>query len=148
MQLSRFSRRYVLVAAVVFAVAAVLAWSTASGRSAGPNPAVTFSTVPAAKLAVAGITLSAPSGPTPSAADGDAAATAASLDYGGRSILESHYAHCTDTQSVPALSEDCWAISLDPSGLSASGPVDQQATYLLVLIDPTTDKFIEGADGH
>ena len=143
-------RRYLLLAVLVVAVGAALAWSSASGRSAGPGPSVTFSTVPAAKMAVNGITLSTALNATPSAAAGDAAANAASSDFGGRSVLEYHYAHCVDDQSVPGLSEDCWAVSLDPSGISSDGPPSaepQQANYLLVLINPTNDKFIESAEG-
>ena len=65
-------------------------------------------------------------------------------------MLEYHYAHCADEQSPAGLSEDCWAVSLDPSGLTSHGPpgaVPQQFTYLLVLLDPTDDKFIEAATG-
>jgi hypothetical protein len=151
MQLRRIRRRYLVLPVMLVAAGLALALSTSIGRSSGPNPSVTFSTVPAAKMAVAGIILSAPQGATPSAAAGDAAAAAASGDFGGRSVLEYHFAHCVDDQSVPGLSEDCWAVSLDPTGISSNGPPSatpqQQATYLLVLIDPTNDKFIESASG-
>jgi len=148
----RFSkRRYLALAMVVIAAGAVLALSIPSGRSSGPNPAVSFSTIPAEKLAVNGIILSAAQGAMASDASGGAAAEAASSALGGRAILESHYAHCVDTQRVPAVSEDCWAVSLDPQGITSNPPPGapvQQATYVLVLIDPANDSVIEVAEGR
>lgn len=151
MQLRRINRRYLsLLVAVVVVAGAVLAWSSARGRSSGPNPTVTFSTVSAATLATAGVALNAPATATPSAAAANAAEAAATSAYGGRAVLESHYAHCVITRSVPAVSKDCWAVSLDPSGMSADGPPEappQQFTYLLVLIDPSTNKLILAVSG-
>jgi hypothetical protein len=136
----------VSLAVVAVGAAAAFSWPSAP-RASSP---VIFSTVPAAKLALAGIALTEPGGPTPSAAAGDAAAAAASKDAGA-SVLEYHYAHCVDSQSAnPHIDEDCWAVSLDPTGLRSSGPPGspaQKATYNLVLIDPANDKFIEGANG-
>ncbi|MDX6480687.1 MAG: hypothetical protein QOG85_1197 [Gaiellaceae bacterium] len=110
-----------------------------------------FSTIPAAKLAPAGITLTAPEGPIPSSAAGETAAKAASNESGGRAVLEYHYAHCVDSQSAnPHVDEDCWAVSLDPTGVVSNPPPGrpaQTATYSLLLIDPANDKFIEWADG-
>lgn len=152
MRLTPARRRYLALAILTVAVAAtVLALSIPSSRSSGPNPAVSFSTIPPVKLAQNGIILSAAQGAAPSDASGQAAATAASGDFGGRSILEYHYAHCVDTQRVPAISEDCWAVSLDPTGITSNPPPGhplQFATYDLVLINPTNDKLIEAAEGR
>ena len=140
-------RSYLIVVAVALMAGAVLAWTNATGQSsAGPTP-VKFSTVSDEMLVGTGLNFSTPESGKPSAAAADAATSAASKAYGGRAVLESRYAHCVDTQSVPVLSQDCWAVSLDPSGLSSNGPEDVKAKYFLVLIDPETGKVIEGADG-
>lgn len=88
--------------------------------------------------------------PTPSAAAGRAAARAAGKEFGGRKVLEYHYVHCADGQSVGLLDEDCWAASLDPAGMGSNGPpgsAEQNASYLLVFIDPGNDSFIEAQSG-
>lgn len=117
------------------------------------SSAVTFNAVSAGKLAAGGITLSAPqsAGSAASTTAGEAAAAAASSALGGRTVQEYHHAHCVDTQKVPALNEDCWAVSLDPSGLTSNPPpgfAAQQASYLIALIDPATQTFIESMDGN
>jgi hypothetical protein len=135
-----------VVALVVAVLGAPFAWWYVNRQPAQ----VTFSTVSAGKLAVVGIALTVPAGQTPSAAAGHAAAAAASKAFGGKAVLEYHYAHCVDTQSAPHVNEDCWAVSLDPSGLGSGGPrgaEPQGATYLLVLVDPATDTVIRAADG-
>lgn len=152
-------RRVLLVFfAVLVAVSGAVAFKSAKTGRSSTTPTVPFSTVSAAKLAVGGISLSPPqSNVSPSAADGQAAAAAASTFYGGRNVLEYHFVHCVDAQKAPVLSQDCWAVSLDPTGLGFSGPegpstnqqasTTQQASYLLVLIDPATDSFIEAQSG-
>ena len=122
------------------AAGAVFAFTTASAQS---GTAVTFATIPTQKLAAVGVTLSAPQGPIPSAAAGEAAAIAATRALGNK-VLEYHYAYCTDSET--ALAEDCWAVSLDPEGLRGGGTpliVPSPATYLLIFIDPATDAEIE-----
>lgn len=146
-------RRSVGIFFVVLAVASgVVALETATAGKSSTTPSVPFTTVSAAKLALGGITLSPPQNTAaPTAADGQAAAAAASKFYGGRTVLEYHFVHCVDTQKAPALSQDCWAVSLDPTGIAFDGPegssTSQDASYLLVLIDPATDSFIEGQSG-
>lgn len=139
-------RRYLIAAAVVLAVGATFAFATSSARSGN---AVAFTTIPAQKLVAGGIGLASPQGSIPTAAAGDAAAKAASQAFGGETVLEYHYAYCTDSQAVPPLAENCWAVSLDPSGLAGGGTPHtgpaSKASYLLVLIDPATDAMIEGA---
>lgn len=139
-----------LVIGVSFATA--LAGGAKNVRSAGTPLAVPFNAVSTAKLAAAGITLSVPqsAGPAASTTAGEGAAAAASRALDGRTVREYHYAHCVDTQKVPALDQDCWAVSLDPSGLTSNPPpgfAAQQATYLIALIDPATQTFIESVDG-
>ena len=126
------------------AAGAVFAFTTASAQS---GTAVTFTTIPAQKLGAVGIVLTAPQGPTPAAAAGEAAASEATKALGNK-VLEYHYAYCTDSET--ALAEDCWAVSLDPSGLGGGGGTPHTGTpspasYLLVFIDPGTDAMIEGA---
>src|SRR5258706_12852298 len=99
--------RYAALGIVVAVSATVLALGIPSGRSLGPSPGVSFSTIPAAKLAQNGITLSAAQGAAASAASGQAAAKAASADFSGRSILEYRYVHCVHTER--SLGQDCWA---------------------------------------
>ena len=138
---------------VVIGVAIVFALSANNGHSASNPPAVTFSTVPATKLALGGIALSVSTAAVTNSASqsaGAAAAAAASKDFEGRKILEYHYAHCVDTQRVPALSQDCWAVSLDPTGLASNPPAGvptQPFSYLVVLVDPVTDQTIESVSG-
>ena len=98
-------RTLALALAVVVTAATAFAWSSASGGQS----AVTFSTIPAAKLAIAGLTLSSPTGRM-----------------------------------------DCWAVSLDPTGMSSDGPPEspsQRFTYDLVLVDPKNDRPVRGYSG-
>jgi hypothetical protein len=141
-------RRYATLGGAIAVGVAVAALTAAGGNSTGAP--VTVSTVSAATLANGGITLTAPQASSPTVAAGDAAATAASNTYGGREVLEYHFAHCVDSESVPALDEDCWAVSLDPGDLASSPPrgfSGKQFSYLLVLIDPANDKLIEAQSG-
>ena len=66
------------------AAGAVFAFTTASAQS---GTAVTFTTIPAQKLGAVGIVLTAPQGPTPAAAAGEAAAIAATRALGNK-VLE------------------------------------------------------------
>lgn len=131
---------------MVVAAGVAFALATSSARSGGSGPGL-FSTIPTGKLAAGGITLTAPHGSTPSAAAGRAAARAAGRAFGEK-LLEYHYAYCSDTQHVPPLAQDCWAVSLDPSGHGGGGAPQtgppSAATYLFVLVDPSTDAVIEG----
>ena len=87
---------------------------------------------------------------TRSAASGRAAARAASRQFGGQKVLEYHYVHCLDP---PGVDEDCWAVSLDPSGPTLNGPAlpgqpaPPKPTYLVVLIYPIGHEFVEAAQG-
>ncbi|HEY3461975.1 MAG TPA: hypothetical protein VGK62_00800 [Gaiellaceae bacterium] len=66
----------------------------------------------------------------------------------GRKVLEYHYVHCVD---APGVDEDCWAVSLDPSGLTGNGGrpgiAPQEASDLMVLIYPMGDEVIETQQG-
>jgi hypothetical protein len=62
---------------------------------------------------------------------------------GTQLALEVHYQHCTDTwQTTPALSEDCYAVSLDPVGVagempgSLAGP-PPTPTWAVALVSPS-----------
>ena len=139
-----------LVAAVVVVAGVAFAWPTARDRS---SP-VSFSTVYAAKLAQSGMFLSPPTGPTPSAAAGEAMAAAVSKRL-GRKVLEYHYVHYDrfnavphPAHAVPRLSRDCWAVSLDPSGMSSMwGSPPQHMTYWLVMVGPKSYPLIGSVSG-
>lgn len=138
-------RRLVLAAGVVVAAGVAFALAMSSTR-AGSARSITFATTSPQKLAAGGISLSAPHGSLLSAAAGEAAAGVASRDFGGDKVLEYHYAYCLDTQDVPSIAEDCWAVSLDPSGLEGGGTPStgppSPASYLLALVNPATDTVL------
>jgi len=136
----RSRRRYVtVVAAIATLVVAPSAWAIHHLWSTS-------------QAAASGITLSAPETPTPSTGDANAAVNAATSWYPDHAVVSHQFAHCIDVQSVPRLNEDCWAVFLDPGNEMGNGPfgpgsTSQRATYLLVLVDPSTDKVIEAASG-
>lgn len=117
---------------------------TSSVFSAGSSTAGTgpLSSVPASELATGGITL-APPQPTSSAQSQAISASqaeqAASAKFGDAAVLDATYADCQAPTS-PALSGNCWAISLDPgvAGPSTAGT----PKWFVVLVDPTTGKPI------
>lgn len=134
----RSRRRYLaVVAAIATLVLAPSAWAIDQLWSAS-------------QAAASGITLSAPQTPTPSAADAEAAIAAASRAYSDYPLKSYRFAHCVDDQRAPRLDQDCWAVFLNPEGETSSGPAgsqSQKATYLLVLVDPSTDQVIEADSG-
>ena len=97
-----------------------------------------------------GITLTTPETPTPPAAEANAAVAAATHAYPDHPVVSYQFAHCVDSQRVPRLDEDCWAVFLNPGNEMSSGPPgskSQKATYLLVLVNPSTDQVIEADSG-
>jgi hypothetical protein len=145
--MGRVKRRYLVAVGAVVAAGVALPLAFMLTRSGGAAPGI-FRTVSVTKLAVGGLRLSAPRSARPSAAAGRAAARAASKQFDDRKVLEYHYVHCVDP---PGVDEDCWAVSLDPSGLygngGSSGIAPQKASYLVVLIYPVGDAFIEAQQG-
>ncbi|MGH3009672.1 MAG: hypothetical protein ACRDLM_09770 [Gaiellaceae bacterium] len=82
---------------------------------------------------------------------GQNAAATASQGYGGRSVLDKQYVHCVEPGLVPPVSQDCWVVALDTTGMTTDPPVgsgihSRQLAYFFVLIDPATGKAI-GAQG-
>lgn len=149
MRARRSRRRYAFAAALIVAlVVAPTAWAIQHYWTSS-------------QLAENGITLSAPVTAVP--ANGQTAADTASHDFDNRKVISYEFKHCVDVQRVPPVNQDCWAVFLDPShGAVSGGPryypsttrshastqlTTQQATYFLVLVDPTTDTVIEGASG-
>jgi len=143
----RVKRRYLIAVGMAVAAGAAIALAITVTGSGGAAPGI-FRTVSSGKLAAGGITLSAPHGSIPTSSAGEAAASAASQAFGGNKVREYHYAYCVDTQKVPALAQDCWAVSLDPSGYGGGGTPHtgpaSPATYLLVLVDPSDDAVLDG----
>jgi hypothetical protein len=118
-------------------------------RAEAPSPAqlVPFATLSSSLLEESGVTLTETQA-TPSSAVAVAssgrAAQIASAEM-GRTAREIHFAYCNDPGTAPPISEDCWAVSLDPSGFHSHGPVGsaiRDASYLLVLIDPSTGNVL------
>lgn len=142
-------RRYLVAVGAIVAAGVALALAITFTGSGGAAPGI-FRTVSAKKLAAGGLRLGAPRSATPSAASGRAAARAASKQFDGRKVLEYHYVHCLDP---PGVNEDCWAVSLDPSGPTLNGPAlpgqpaPPRPTYLVVLIYPVGHEFIEAQQG-
>jgi hypothetical protein len=169
-RLRRVRRQYLAAAAVGLIAACGLAVSSAV-RSANSPTDVTFTTVSPQQLAEGGIQLSTPqnaASPSANATEGQTAEAAARSWFGGiGQVLESHYAHCVDSTANPPISEDCWAVSLDPTNIAAPtvGPpanppgvttdttattTTQQAarpSYMIVLVDPSTNKVLEAQSG-
>ncbi|SRR6266516_215892 len=147
-------RKYqALVLCVAVAGSIAFAFS-ASGRSA-PWP---FTSVTPQELAREGVTLTAATPPAnvpTTAAD----AAAAARKFQGHRALEVHYAHCVDTTNVPRLDQGCWAVSIDPRGMTAPGglvlapsaytttPSSPAIHYDVVFVDPMSGKVIEATLG-
>ncbi|HEY3945595.1 MAG TPA: hypothetical protein VGL78_10240 [Solirubrobacteraceae bacterium] len=129
---------------VVASIGATL-WLGSVTKSATSPQLVPIAGVSADTLAQAGITLQQPLGAVPAGAK-DTAASAAQQFAGGAAIRDEQFAHCVAPGA--SIDEDCWAVSLDPSGFHANGPATiRQATYLVVLVDPTSGNALIGADG-
>jgi hypothetical protein len=142
----RIRRWYVLpvLAAVVAAVAFGLA--STSVHSAAPPAPVLLTAVPPSVLLADGISLTQPNTASGATATAQAAATtAAQQQLNGNAVEEIKYAHCSVTNEAPPVNEDCWVVSLDPSGFTSHGPEGSTpipATYLVALVDPNTDNVI------
>jgi hypothetical protein len=146
-------RKYLAVALLLVAIAGSVAFAFAAiGRSA----AFPFRSVTPAELARGGVKVSAATPPAnlPITA---AQAAATARKFQGRSTLEVRYVRCVDATKVPKLDQDCWAVSIDPHGLTAlGGPAvtlngktrpPSKIRYDLVFIDADTGKVIEGSLG-
>lgn len=136
-----------LLGIAAIALGGALSWATVVRSANSPTPVI-FADVTPSVLSSRGIDLTVPTTTAPAAA-GLAAATAASEAFGGVAVLESHFAHCTAPGGVD---QDCWAVSLDPSSFH-SNPMEGSttppitATYMIVLVDPTTDHILHSQDG-
>jgi hypothetical protein len=152
-------RKYLAVAllfGLVIAGSLVLAFAEI-GRSA----AFPFRSVTPAELARGGVTLSAATPPADLPTTASGAAAAARKFQGGRRVLEVRYVRCVDSQKVPRLDQDCWAIAIDPHGLTGHGGPQlfanghskvrrrhaQAFTYDVVFVDATSGKVIEATLG-
>jgi hypothetical protein len=127
----------------------------------GQSAAFPFRSVTPAELARGGVTLSAATPPAnlPTTASG-AVATVTKFQ-GGRRVLEVHYARCVDSQKVPRLDQDCWAVAIDPHGLRGHGGPAVMANghfkvrrkhaqafhYDVVFVDANSGKVIEATLG-
>jgi hypothetical protein len=143
--------RFVLVAAVaVAALLGGLAMAVAGNKSQAPLP---VGDVAASSLAGAGITLTPASAATPNAGAVVSTASKALEIAAGDSHVQAkagEYVHCDDPNAAPPVSQDCWAVSIDPSQFHSHGPstgTPIQATYAVELIDPATGQVLDRADG-
>jgi hypothetical protein len=99
--------------------------------------------VSAAVLANRGISLGEPkSAPTMSE---EQAAAIASDAVRGATVLESRHAYCRMVSKNPPITQDCWAFSLDPSGLASTGGIP--ATYCLVIVDASSGEVLSRSWG-
>lgn len=140
-QLGRFrlvTKRRLALAILAVITAAIVALSLAETvwSDAGPSP-LPFTGASASTLAADGVTLTPPQSAAPMAA---ATASGLAAQVGHKPVLQEQYAHCVVTSAVPPVDEDCWAVSLDPTGLAST--TGDPATYYIVLIDPNTGKVL------
>ena len=128
--------------AVLGTAGGLLLTQRGQGATGGPQ------NVTPSELAFFGITLSNPQTPTPSAANAQAAAAAVTAEVNDDSaVTQQNYMHCSDTNDVPAVNEDCWVISLKPTDVPFGGSTPAAgdpapAKWALALVDPSTDKII------
>jgi hypothetical protein len=124
----------------------LFAATVAAGLAApsGKTSAWALTTVTGSQLTDAGIELTPPQEPVPaSAVSAAAAGAAASAGENNAAVLDVHYQHCTDTWQVsPPLSEDCYAVSLDPSAIAAEMPSSLTGpaptpTWAVALVGPS-----------
>jgi hypothetical protein len=137
----------VAAAAIVGSLAVGLSRVT-SGSSAVVPPGMSFAAVSASTLASEGIVLTQPSA-TPAVPRASADAMAQTL-FPGRAVREAQFVHCLVSNITPAIDQDCWAYSLDPSGFHSHGPSSSTpipATYLVALIDPASGKLLMAEAG-
>lgn len=125
-----------LVGAALAASLAGVLYGASAGKSAANAALPTTS-----QMAPFGIAFSNPQGAIPNAADGAAAAIAAST-AANASVLGTHYYHCVDPNASPAIDQDYWVVSVDPSNVRVHGipgqPDPKPATWAIVLVDPAT----------
>ena len=141
---------YLCLVAACAAIAAVIALTAApSGKSGTPFP---FTSVSAAQLASGGITLSSTTAAIPADAASTSTVAQAATAYEGAAVREMHYMHCVDTWARPQINQDCYAVSMDPSGVVVLGspnmPPPKPATWEIELVDPTTAKVIGDRGGN
>lgn len=144
-------RAALLLAMVAVGAGTALGWTTVVRSANAPTP-VAFGDVSSTVLAARGIDLTVPTTSSASAAAdttavGATAASAASDAFGGATVLESHFANCV---ALGGVDQDCWAISLDPSGFHShpmDGSTPTTATYMVVLVDPATDQILHAQAG-
>jgi hypothetical protein len=125
----------------------------------GQSAAFPFRSVTPAELARGGVEVSAATPPAnlPITAGG---AVAAAKKFQGARALEVHYVRCVDNDKVPKLSEDCWAVSMNPHGIAVpGGPIvllgsgsararhRPTVSYDLVFVNASTGNVIEGTAG-
>jgi hypothetical protein len=88
-----------------------------------------------------GLVLSNPQGAVPMRAA--PVVTDAAVAAAHSSALQTQYLHCVDPNASPAIDEDCWVVSVDPSNIRVHGipgqPDPKPATWALVLVNATTD---------
>lgn len=142
-------RKYAYIAALVAAAIAAGGFAASNGKSDPPFP---FSTVTPAELAANGVALTAAQHAPPSLAVAQSVANAHASDaLANAAVRESHYVHCSDTFEVPAIDEDCYAVSLDPSVIPVvwaahiPGPPPAPMKWAVVLVDTSGSVLIEKA---
>jgi hypothetical protein len=163
MQLMK-QRRSIVLAVIGLTIVTTSALVFATTLMSANSPTlVGFNSVSASALeAHNGLMLTAPSDANASDASTEVqsrAEKAANQQYHA-AVLESHYAHCVGT----GVSQDCWAIGLDPSNYAKNLPSpaavgsysppkltnttpDTKPAYLIALVDPSTGEVLGSVYG-
>ena len=127
-----------------------LATAFAGGKRASPLP---IGNVSASALATSGMTLTDASSSMPpanSAVLTSSQALAVAAGDAHVTTKAAEYVHCDDAGNEPPISQDCWAVSLDPFSFHSHGPDGSQsiqATYAVWLIDPASGRVIDRTSG-
>lgn len=145
------AQRHLLLIGLLITAALVVGVATAFTR--GNDPRDRKWDVSSAALANSGITLTAASSSLPPAnsvvPNVSRALDVATADA-GVAARAAEYAHCDDPGMDPPVSQDCWAVSLDPSSFHSHGPDGAksiQATYAVDLIDPASGRILDRTSG-
>jgi hypothetical protein len=149
------TKRWLTAAVTAVALASLLvAIVTMRARTTPEPPRVNLQTASTAALASNGIQLTEPVG-SPQI-DQAAASTAAVAEYPGSTVREAVLARVDDKNSASPVHCLCWVVSIKPSEgfyFPSAGPANRKATtaaptYMILIIDAATGRFLEGTAGE
>lgn len=145
-------KKYAYLIALALCMTGIITSALVVVPNSKSSPQWPFSAPTPSQMAGSGVTLSSPVSPIPAGAASTATAdSAASSYFGGVSVRAEQYMHCTDTDAVPNINQDCYVVSVDPSAVPLMGSpqvMPKPATWAIVLIDPATGNVIEAKAGN